>query len=215
MHIRDAIAAAKAQEAATHQLETLLETKLTSLHKMIALPKERPANALLGFITRYVEHVPDLIEALSELSQDAGIYDATRKFLVVAENYFRIPPETVTEQHDGLQALIDEAYLAHRLLEEVNDRMMMLAGAPFIPMDMTRANLVIHNILGESFANKLDETVHYSIDALFRAAEFTSNQRFLDFIRHNQGKNWADHVQKWPCLAGDSSINIAMPEAGN
>ena len=55
----------------------------------------------LIFVTRYIEHVPDFLQALTELTKNAGIYQFAQQFLTIAEEYFEKPPELV-DQHKGL-----------------------------------------------------------------------------------------------------------------
>ncbi len=55
-----------------------------------------------------------------------------------------------------LAELLDEAYLAHRLVEELNDRYIACFAEPLLTLDTTRANLLAHQLIGESFANQLD-----------------------------------------------------------
>lgn len=207
--IRLSIKKARQHEEQTHALESYLEEKVANLHHCIKLPSQHKAKALVHFVIRYIEHVPDFIEALTELSKKAGIYDSTRNFLDIAEDYFLRPPELIQE-HNGLHALIDEAYLAHRLLEEINDRLMMDIGSPLAPMDMTLSNIIIHELLGEEFANQLDLAVHYAVESLFESKVLLSNPKFRAYIHHYTDQPWDNHLQQWPCLAGDSSIELDL-----
>lgn len=211
LHIRESIAVARKIESEKHTLEHYLSSKIPLLHRTISLPEDNPEHALLEFVTRYIEHVPDFIEALTALTKEAGIYDYAHSFLVIAEDYFIQPPELVGE-HSGLHQLIDEAYLAHRLLEEVNDRVMMACGMPLAPMDMTLSNLIIHELLGDEFANQLDLAVHYSIEALFQTDNFFNEASFKNYIAKFKKAGWATTLKEWPCLAGDSAISLNMGE---
>ncbi|ABD79297.1 hypothetical protein [Saccharophagus degradans] len=211
LHIRESIAVARKIESEKHTLERYLVSKIPMLHRAIALPEENPESALLEFVTRYIEHVPDFIEALTALTKEAGIYEYTQSFLTIAEDYFIRPPELVGE-HSGLHQLIDEAYLAHRLLEEVNDRVMMACGMPLAPMDMTLSNLVIHELLGDEFANQLDLAVHYSIEALFQTDNFFNEESFKNYIAKFRKAGWETTIKDWPCLAGDSAIRLNMSD---
>jgi len=184
LHIRKCIEEARKSESETHSLERYLDDKLPKLHHAIKLPETDQSKVMLRFLTSYIEHVPDFVEALTELVQKAGIYDQARVFLEIAEDYF-IKPPNITHEHTGLRALIDEAYLAHRLIEEVNDQIMVDCGLPLAPIDMTVSNVVVHDLLGEEFANELDLAVHYSIEAL-------------------------DVLERWPCLASDATIELNL-----
>lgn len=209
LHIRSSIEEARKQEAKTHSLERYIDSKIESMHHSINMPSEGQAQALVLFVTQYIEHVPDFIEALRELSQSAGIKEYIDSFLCIAENFFVDPP-TLIEGHDGMQALIDEAYLAHRLMEEINDRIMLTCGVPLAPMDMTLSNLIIHDLLGEEFANELDLAVHYSVESLFEKDNFLKNQKFRSYLALHKAEGWTDTIEEWPCLAGESSIELIL-----
>jgi len=209
LYIRESIAEAQRIEAENHRLRKFLAAKLPDLHHTISLPSGRGLESLEQFVTNYIEHVPDFLEALTELTRAAGVYDYARSFLEIAEDYFFAPPELI-DGHDGLLALVDEAYLAHRLVEEINDRVMMASGVPLAPMDMTLSNIIVHDLLGDEFANQLDLAVHYSIESLFESDKFFHNADFTGYLETNHRDDWHEAIQKWPCLAGDQSITLRL-----
>lgn len=210
--IRESIALGREQEAASGDLAAHLSAVASRLHHAIGLPAERPIEALLQFVIRYVEEVPESLTALSRLLREADIYEQGQTFIAIARDFFFKPPELV-QAHTGLHALIDQAYLAHRLLEEINDRLLMLGGAPLTPMNMTMANIVVHDILGDEFANQLDLAVHYAIESLFHPQDLAANRRLTDFLHDQKAAHWRDHLQRWPCLAEDSAIAINLGSA--
>lgn len=205
--IRDAIAAARDQEEQTHDLERYLASLTPRLHKAITLPEARPAAALLRFVIAYIEHAPDFLEALDRAMQHNGLEAYGRVFVDIAEDFFLQPPEVVHSE-GGLRALIDEAYLSHRLIEEINDRLLILCGIPLAPMDMTMANIVIHHLLGEDFANQLDLAVHYAVEALFQKDELTGRSQVTGFVAQHSHANWKHDPAHWPCLVEDSAIQL-------
>jgi len=209
LYIRESIAEAHRIEAENHRLRDFLEAKLPELHHAIALPSGKGLDALLEFVTHYIEHVPDFIEALTELTKSAGVYQYAKTFLCIAEDYFFEPPELL-KGRDGLLALVDEAYLAHRLIEEVNDRVMMASGFPVAPMDMTLSNIIVHDLLGDDFANQLDLAVHYSMESLFETDSFFRNADFKQYLRSHHDNGWRNAIDQWPCLAGDSAISLSL-----
>lgn len=209
--IRESILKARQEEAASGELLHCLETMVPRLHQAIRLPDEQPACALLEFVTSYIEHVPDFLEALTELMQTAKIYDHGKVFITIAEDFFLQPPE-VTQQHTGLHSLIDEAYLAHRLMEEVNDRVLMACGVPLTPMDMTLSNIVVHDLLGEEYANQLDLAVHFAIEALFNSSNLMGSSVLADFVTQHNRADWDQLLKQWPCLAGDSAITLSFAD---
>ena len=207
--MRQAIVCAKDFERGNPLLRRFLEQKIPALHRSISLPKEDTVASLESFITSYIESVPDFIEALHRLAEEAGVSDRTEQFLAIAADFFLSPPEIV-DQVPGLKGLLGEAYLAHRLIEEINDRMMMASGVPFSPMDMTLSNVIVQDILDHEFANQLDLAVHYAIESLFDNKAAFKDADFTDYLKKQQTKGWTEAISNWPCLAGDSEITLKL-----
>lgn len=205
--IRESISLARSQEAQTGELLNYLSICSPQMHQTIQLPQHKPAETLLAFITRYVEQVPDFLEALAALLHEAKIYEHGKVFLTIAEDFFLSPPAVATHRR-GMHELLDEAYLAHRLMEEVNDRMLMSCGVPLIPMDTTLANVVVHDLLGDHYANQLDLAVHFAIETLFDRGNLVGSTVLADFIAHHNRQQWEELLKRWPCLAGDSLISL-------
>jgi hypothetical protein len=203
--IRQTINNAKCSEETTGHLTKILTSRLSEIHRVIHLPKNNEINALFHFVTAYIDHVPNFIEAVAKEAKLAGLEDEIFPFLSLAEKYFLAPPPAVQE-HAGLDELMDEAYLAHRLIEEVNDYYFLHTGTPLMPMDMTRANLVIHSLIGEAFANKLDATVHDNVNALMRGE--TGKVLKLKVARL---ENWSSTTHNWPCLSSTFGISLILP----
>ena len=179
------------------------------MHPAIGLPADNGHQLLLEFVTRYIEHVPDFLDALSALMCEGGIYPQGKRFIEIAEDFFVAPPELIAG-HSGMHALIDEAYLAHRLIEEINDQVILLCGAPLLPMDMTFSNLVVHDLLGEDFANELDLAVHYAIEALFPLEALRQDARFINYVNACKNRGWRETLQRWPCLTGDTAVCLQL-----
>lgn len=205
VNIRQAIAAAKAHEKSTGQLAQLLKARANGLHHAVQLPQENIVPALLNFIIHYIEQVPEFIDAVDAIANECNITDYTEPVISVAKEFF-IQPLGLIDGHEGLNALMDESYLAHRLIEEVNDRFMSFYNTPLVPMDMTRSNLIIHHLIGEPFANRLDQAVHLMIDNL--------QDHELVFVpeacKEDRSQRWASDLQRWPCLVDNLSVNLLL-----
>ncbi len=209
LHIRETIQQAQCAETQTRALSRHLRAQARRLHPAIRLPKDNAHQVLLEFVTRYIQRVPDFLEALSTLMREAGIHDQGKRFVEIAEDFFVAAPEPGAEQA-GLYGLIDEAYLTHRLIEEINDRVTLLCGAPLLPLDMTFSNLVVHELLGEEFANQLDLAVHYAIEVLFPLETLRENTDFINYINHCRRRGWSDTLRRWPSLAGDPAALLQL-----
>ena len=149
--------------------------------------------------------MPDFLQSLKDSAQKAGIESHVFPFLKVAEEYFISPP-SLPNEHIGVMALMDEAYLAHRLFEEVNDRYISKVGLPLIPWDMTLANVVAHQLVGEDLANQLDKLVHKTVNKMMSAEKQYDSHNFKEYIQQEQG-NLTTIWQEWPCMSKASGID--------
>ena len=163
--IRETIAAAIRKEGETNQLRLRLEQQLPQLSDKLVLPDTAPVPALMTFIVDYVESVPDCLQLVTTVSKQQGFYDYAAPFLHMAEDYFLQPPDELPVD-EGLEALLDEAFLAHRLLEEINDHHIRQIQRPLLPVDMTEANIIVHHLLGDEFASHLEQLVQFTASQL-------------------------------------------------
>jgi hypothetical protein len=207
--IREIIRRARTESGQLDELQNLIRDSIPRLHGAIQLPARNGETVLTDFVFRYIEHVPNFIDALRGLTRDAGIYHYASIFLLQAEDFFLHPP-AVLDSRRGLNALLHEAYLAHRLIEEINDRVVGRCGIPLAPMDMTRANLIVHQLIGEPFANDLDFVVHYTTELHMDKEALMDNEAFHRFASEHQTRGWDAELDRWPCLAKDLSINFSF-----
>lgn len=212
-YIRDIITHAREQDKENAQLLDMLESRANQLHEAIKLPGDHAASMLADFVVRYIEQVPNFVEAITSIAKEAGIYDGVEPLLNIACDYFLSPPDIISG-HSHLETLLDEAYLAHRLLEEVNDRFIGYCGIPLAPMDMTRANIIAHELIGEPFANELDQAVLFSAELLLNEYGF-SGENFQAYIASHKTRGWSEELKRWPCLTDDLAITIEFDEEPN
>lgn len=159
--IKASIRAALEHEEQSGAFRQTLEQRLPKLCKKLVLPDNSPLDSLLEFVVSYVESVPGSLNLVTAVSKRLGFHDYAAPFLHMAEDYFLQPPE-VLPGDGGLEALLDEAFLAHRLLEEVNDHHIRHLQRPLLPLDMTEANLIVHYLLGDEFASRLEKLVQFT-----------------------------------------------------
>lgn len=163
--IRKSIASAIEQERTSQLFRTKLVERIPQLEKKLQLPDDDPASALIEFVTAYIESVPGSISLVTAVSKKLGFYRYAAPFLHIAEDFFLQPPEDIALVQ-GLEAVLDEAFLAHRLLEEVNDHHIRNLGRPLLPVDMTEANIIVHHLLGDALATKLESLVQFASSRL-------------------------------------------------
>ncbi|WPN47305.1 MULTISPECIES: hypothetical protein [unclassified Pseudomonas] len=208
--LREQIQKAQQHEAETGLLTRQLESKLPHLHPAIQLPQTDTNGVLTRFVAAYIEEVPDLLDAANEVAREAGIESQIKPVLKIAEQYFVQPPDIMIG-HVGLDSLLDEAYLAHRFVEEVNDLYIKHLGQPLIPLDMTVANLIAHQLIGESFANQLDEVVHHAIDEMLDDESFAleSVETYREKLASpDTGAAW----KRWPCMGRRLGVGLELDQ---
>ena len=206
--LREQIQRAHQHETQTGQLARQLETQLPHLHSAIQLPQANAKGAMTGFVTAYIDQVPDLLDAANGVAREAGIESQIKPVLKIAEQFF-LQPLKIMDGHVGLAGLLDEAYLAHRLVEEVNDLYNKHFGQPLIPLDMTVANLIAHQLIGEAFANQLDEAVHHAVDEMLNEESFAleSVEAYRDKLASpDTGAAW----KRWPCLSRQLGVVLEL-----
>ena len=206
--LREQIQRAHQHEAATGQLVKQLEVQLPHLHPAIHLPEVNARDVLTRFVTAYIDLVPDLLDAAHEVAVEAGIEGQIKPVLKIAEHFFTAPP-AIMEGHEGLDSLLDEAYLAHRLVEEVNDLYIMHFGQPLIPSNTTVASVIAHQLIGEAFANQLDEAVHHAVDNLLDDDSFALES--VEAYRERLSSPDTEAAWKrWPSLSRQLGIGLEV-----
>ena len=208
--LREQISLAHQHEASTGQLAQQLEKQLPHLHSAITLAEGDRNLVMTRFVTAYVDLVPDLLDAANDVAREAGIESQVKPVLKIAEQFFLQPP-AILAGHIGLDGLLDEAYLAHRLVEEVNDLYIKNFGQPLIPADTTVANLIAHQLIGETFANQLDEAVHHAVDEMLSEDSFALES--VEAYRE-QLKSLATEAawKRWPCLSRKLGIELELDQ---
>jgi hypothetical protein len=206
--LRQLIERAHQHEASSGQLAKQLDAQLERLHPAIRLPVENAQEVLARFVAAYIAQVPELLDAAHAVAIDAGIQAQIKPVLKIAEEYFLQPP-ALLNGHDGLDGLLDEAYLAHRLVEEMNDRYIGQFGHPLIPMDTTVANLIAHQLIGEAFANQLDDAVHQTVEGMLDPSRF--DPALLQAYREQLDDPQVIAAwQSWPCLSRHLGVELAL-----
>jgi hypothetical protein len=206
--IRDTIELAKQHEHQHGYMAALLNNYVQDNNLRVMPDSEHNlSDRLMAFIHCYINYVPDFIDSARAITHEACIQEHSEPFLSLAEDYFLKPPEIINKLY-GLIELMDEAYLAHRLLEEVNDRFMAKTTIPLTPIDMTMSNLLVHSLIGEPFANELDEAVQFTAERNFIKQHVYENPDFKAYV----SKVKTDHSQQsdWPCLMEKLSLNLHL-----
>ncbi|MCY1544276.1 hypothetical protein D9M68_801490 [compost metagenome] len=74
------------------------------------------------------------------------------------------------------------------------------------------ANLIAHQLIGEPFANQLDEAVHHAVDGMLDEASFAQDsvQTYRKRLSDPQtGAAW----KRWPCLSRQLGVELELDQS--
>lgn len=107
------------------------------------------------FLTEYIEHVPEVIEATEAAAQERGMRAEARQFLQAAEEYW-FDPHDVFPDHLGLMGYVDDAYVCLSVIQQMSSNLQQRTGRPLISLDLSPANKGARYLIGEPWASQLD-----------------------------------------------------------
>lgn len=192
-------------EQTSEFLIAYLNERVAHLHHSISLRENDGTVALASFIERYVELVPDFITAFDDFLSSTGIGGEIARQVITARDFLDAPVEIISTE-EGLEAHMYQAYLAHRLLEELNDALNAIYNCPVIPVDMTRSNLIVHHIIGEPFANQIDGAIQLLNDKLVKS--IASDKDLQEKLTTYTDGLSSDPIMRYPCLTESSNIRL-------
>ena len=149
--------------------------------------------------------MPDLITAFEDFIACAGVNGEIARQLTTAKEFLDVPMDIMSAE-EGLEANMYQAYLAHRLLEELNDTLSVQLNCPVIPVNMTRSNLIVHHIIGEPFANQIDSAIQLLNDKLL--ASIKKNQGLRARLQEYTSALGKAPSDRFPCLTESSNNRL-------
>ncbi|SFR65808.1 hypothetical protein SAMN05216203_2268 [Marinobacter daqiaonensis] len=149
---------ARRQEAHSGEFLRQMREKATRLPASVTVEGYQPATCLFQFAIEYIEMAPRLIQCVEECAQKSRRRALFLPFIDTATRYFT-QPSIVLARYDGLDGLLIKAYLCHRLMEEMYENNQSTRRSHVVDMEAIRANLLAHQLIGEPFANELDESI--------------------------------------------------------
>jgi len=120
---------------------------------------------VIDVVTEYVESAPALMLIVEEAAMENGGQPFIQPLLDAIEDFF-LAPDDIIPDHFGLAGLLDDAYLAHTLLEAISDKYESHSGKPLLPKDAYETNTFIRRLIGEPFVSMLDEHVSRVLEGL-------------------------------------------------
>jgi len=125
-------------------------------------PSEDQVRGAVAFVREYVEHVPYYLEqALGSATRTGLKHELNRMVSDLVASWFA--KNDIFPDRLGLMGLMDDAYASLSLLQAYSNICRTLAGHPLLAQDLTQANLVIRQMIGEPGASHLDHQVGMTI----------------------------------------------------
>ena len=177
--IKAQINEAKAHERKTHVLyRAVVELARQNGTNVSALQ----VGKVIDFVTDYVESAPVLMQIVEDTALDNGGQDCIQPLLNAIEEFF-LAPDDIIPDHLGLAGLLDDAYLAHTLLEAISDKYEEHSGHALLPKEAHETNTFIRRLIGEPFVSMLDQHVAKTLDGLCQVQEIDRMLVVLEQMR--------------------------------
>jgi len=142
------------------------------------------------FICDYIEQVPYMIKIGWTSAVNVGLETEIRGILDAVTSYWYKDNDIIPD-HLGVIGLLDDAYCSLTSLQAVSDHYRLQTGKYLFPTDLTSANKLIREFLGDPYGPELDQFVNLTLhDAGIMDAvqAMASKEKQLDFSK--QGTIW-------------------------
>lgn len=199
---------ARRQEARSGAFLRQMKEKAARLPGSVVVDGYQPATSLFQFAVEYIEMAPRLVECVDACAREAGITELFQPFIDAATRYFT-QPSVLLVRYDGLDGLLIRAYLCHRLMEEMHDNNRSTRASELIDLEATRANLLVHELIGEPFANELDDAITVTVLQIAGTPDYydLDLEPFIDQV-NKQAWDWMR--QYWENLLERNHIRFAL-----
>lgn len=153
-------------------------------------PDKASIDAGCTFICDYIQQVPYMIKIGWTSAVNVGLEVEIREILDAVTSYWYLDDDIIPD-HLGVIGLLDDAYCSLTSLQAVSDHYRLQTGKYLFPTDLTSANRMVREFLGEPYGPDLDQFVTKTLqDAGIMAAvqAMASREKQLDFSK--QGTIW-------------------------
>jgi len=206
--VLDIIHTAKCREARSGAFLRHLQLRAKALPTCICFNSRAPASCLFQFSVEYIETAPRLIHAVDTCARDAGHEGLFTPFLDAATRFFT-HPSVLLSHYIGLDGLLISAYLCHRLMEDMYENNHSFRRSQLVGLEATRANLLVHELIGEPFANELDDAVAITVRQIAGGPDYYSLD--LDpFVAKANNAAWNSMRRYWGNLLVRNHIRFTL-----
>ncbi|NVD34295.1 hypothetical protein [Marinobacter lutaoensis] len=199
---------ARRQEARSGTFLRQLRDKVPELPRSVVIEGYQPATCLFQFTLEYIEMAPRLIECVEACAREAGTRELFTPFIDTAIRYFT-QPSVLLVRYDGLDGLLIRAYLCHRLMEEMYENNRSTRASDLVDLEAIRANLLAHQLIGEPFANELDDAVAVTVLQIAGTPDYYE-LNLTPFVEQVNNAAWDWMRQYWENLLIRNHIRLSL-----
>ena len=162
--IRAQIEAAWREEARTRAFAALVRQQLREAGAGEVPQDSSTVAEILSAWHMQLENVPDLIDAMRHAARSAGMGEAIEPILQAAEGYFLDRHDLLPDSH-GVLGLLDDMYLALRLIQQISLQHREQTGQPLLEVDLTESIASVRPLFRGERLQALDERIERSLNA--------------------------------------------------
>lgn len=194
------------RESATGFFRERLDARAKDLHGLFEVEAHDPAAALHDFTREYVEMTPGVIHCVQVCAQCAGVERLFQPFIETATGYFE-HPSVLLAGYEGLEGLLFKAYQCHRLMEEMYENNRSFRNSNLLEPEATQANLLVHHLIGEPFANELDQAILMTVRQIVGSGDYYSLD-LAPFVAQASDEAWDWMREYWTNLLARNGIHF-------
>ena len=132
-------------------------------------PQADQLRAGAQFVIGYLEQVPYMLKVALTAARNVGLEDEMHQVVDMVQSYWE-QDEDIIPDHLGVIGLLDDAYCSLTTLQTFSDHYQLQTGKHLFPDDLTAANRVMREIIGEPYVGDLDRFVSQAIRRIGRDA---------------------------------------------
>ena len=164
---------------------------------------------MLAFVIDYVSCLPEYLDALKTTSEEVKATEFVEPLYKMIIAYLTSPPDFIVKL-GGLHALLAKAYLAHRMIEEINDQIHQHAETQLLPLENSTTNLMAYSLLGLETSDPLDHLVLMAMETTETEKDCLYDEEVRKALLIIHRDNWQTHRQRWPAIDNTFSISLNL-----
>jgi len=121
--------------------------------------------AIIIFLLDYATETPNNLSYIKDLAQNLKLSAAVTPALDFASRFLdetigrKISIADIDDPPVLVLTLLQACYMANRVIEEIDDKIESFIGIPLTPNNLMYANIIVHEVIGDRFANRLDQNL--------------------------------------------------------